>query len=204
MNSDRRLKPGLTRASLIAALLALGCSDDPLAASTGGLGSGGSSSAGGSAVQPDPPDPMTPPKGRFDASQFPPTDASAIGAWLDAGHYQDWICESEVTPKDAGAPAIHAHGRTSRVCSNQLLAASQTAPFPAGVASVKEVYADQRLIVHAVAAKIADDSAGGKNWFWYEGERLSGFGLGICTGCHSAAGSSDQMPGAGDFVYFKL
>jgi hypothetical protein len=52
------------------------------------------------------------------------------------------------------------------------------------------------------AAAARADSDGGNGWYWYEGESAAGFGLSACTGCDAAAGSDDDHPGAGDFVYF--
>ena len=139
--------------------------------------------------------------------QLPPTAIKRVEAWLARGFYKDWKCEDEPTAKTFGAPAIHAHGGKSYVCSNQLLADSDITgaeEFPEGVASVKEILDDAgKLTLTAVAVKVAAESDGGKGWYWYEGARYSGVGIGTCTGCHGAAGSDDDHPGAGDYVYFK-
>ena len=139
--------------------------------------------------------------------QRPPTDTKRVEAWLARGFYQDWVCEDEPTAKTDGAPAIHAHGGKSYVCSNELLAQTERKDgeeYPRGVASVKEILDSAgKLTLTAVAVKIADDSAGGKGWYWYEGARYSGVGVSTCTSCHSAAGSDADHPGAGDFVYFR-
>lgn len=144
---------------------------------------------------------------RFDP-QVPPTNAADMAEWLAAGYYMDWVCEAEPNAKTDGASAIHVHGAKTRVCSNVLLAASVTpgtdGELPEGVSAVKEVYdGDDALIATVVSVKTNADSRGGDNWYWYGGPDAEGFGLAGCTGCHSAAGSDDDHPGAGDFVYFQ-
>jgi hypothetical protein len=207
-STTQRAFAPLAALSLACSLLPLSCSDDDGGSETGGrsgvggvTGSGGRAPAGGStsggtpAIGGDVPPP---------SSQFPPTTASAMEAWLEEEHYLKWACEAEATVKDFGVPAIHAHGRSNRVCSNILLATSRSGTMPAGVASVKEVYDDSgSLVARAVAAKVREDSDAGNGWYWYEGESTAGFGLSACTGCHAAAGSDDDHPGAGDFVYYQ-
>jgi hypothetical protein len=124
--------------------------------------------------------------------------------WIDAGHYADWQCETDPTTKTDGAAAIHVHGKT-RVCTNpRLQRASGGGEFPAGVASVKEVYSGDAISSYDVYLKVSADSAGGDGWYWYGASaRTSGLGLGTCTGCHGAADSDADHPGAGDYVYFK-
>lgn len=140
--------------------------------------------------------------------ELPPTNAAAMERWLAMGYYLDWVCETEPDAKTEGASAIHVHGAATRVCSNVLLAASvapgTTGQFPAGVAAVKEVFdADEELVATVVSVKTQADSAAGDNWYWYGGPGTEGFGIAGCTGCHSAAASDDEHPGAGDFVYFQ-
>jgi hypothetical protein len=142
-----------------------------------------------------------------ESSDFPPTStAAAVVDWLDQEFYLDWACEDSNTVKDDGAPAIHVHGVSSRVCSNVLLATSRSGgEFPAGVAAVKEVYdEDDQIIARMVSAKAHPDSAEGDGWFWSDGGTLAGFGRSECTGCHAASGSDADHPGAGDFVYFQV
>lgn len=140
--------------------------------------------------------------------QLPPTNADAMGRWLAMGYYLDWVCETEPNSKTDGASAIHVHGAATRVCTNVLLAASvapgTSGQFPAGVAAVKEVFdADQELVATVVSVKTKADSAAGDNWYWYGGPETEGLGLAGCKGCHGAAASDDDHPGAGDFVYFQ-
>jgi hypothetical protein len=139
--------------------------------------------------------------------QLPPTETRRVESWLARGFYKDWVCEDEPTAKTDGAPAIHVHGGKSLVCTNALLASSEREDgeeYPKGVASVKEILDSAgKLTLTAVAVKVADESDGGKGWYWYEGARYSGTGVAACTGCHSAAGSDADHPGAGDYVYFR-
>jgi hypothetical protein len=77
--------------------------------------------------------------------------------------------------------------------------------FPRGVAAVKEVYdAGEELVARVVSAKVEADSDGGDGWFWSDGATLAGAGAAECKGCHAAAGSDAEHPGAGDFVYFQV
>ena len=72
------------------------------------------------------------------------------------------------------------------------------------VASVKELYGNAgKQVGSAVAVKIATGSDEGNGWYWWEGSAGSGIGAKTCTGCHGAAGSDDDHPGAGDYLYFK-
>jgi hypothetical protein len=141
-----------------------------------------------------------------DPAQLPPVgNKSAMSEWLEAGHYNDWDCESEATEKTDGVAGIHAHG-TNRVCSNQRLAENYLVEgqWQAGVASVKELFtAGGELSGVAVAVKVRSDSDEGAGWYWSEGDAVAGFGVGGCTGCHLAADSDADHPGAGDLVYFR-
>lgn len=73
-----------------------------------------------------------------DPAQSPPPGKAAVDPWLDAGHYKAWRCESSVMdPRPKGV-----HGR-NRVCSNDLLSAATSTPFPVGAATVKEIFDSQ-------------------------------------------------------------
>lgn len=117
-----------------------------------------------------------------------PTEATALQAWLDEGHYLDWPAES--APHTSAGP----HFGTVHVYVSPELEASLDAgdaQHPAGAAAVKELYSGgSEILGHAVSVKKAADSAGGDNWYWYEryqGSVLAdGDGVGACTGCHSA------------------
>ena len=199
-----------TRASVflvcLVPLAALGCDGDDMESGangggaglgSGGSGAGGAGSKGGSGGNPS--------AGDFDA-QVPPTSAAQTKLWLEKKFYADWVCESEPNAKTDGAAAIHVHGKKTRVCSNIRLATSSAdAALPVGAASVKEIYdASGDLTATVLSLKIAADSDGGKGWYWYESPTSAGAGLTQCTGCHQAAGSDADHPGAGDFVYFQV
>ena len=113
---------------------------------------------------------------------------------------------------------VSAHG-TNRVCSNDLAAGfegSVSDERPLGTASVKELYDDASALVgHAVGVKIAAESQGGGNWYWYERveDRVIVDGLGdagpakrACVGCHAGAGSDAEhaVSGSSDFVYLQV
>jgi hypothetical protein len=159
-----------------------------------------------------------------DGPQTPPMGRVAVEAWLadGAATYKTWASE----------PAIHAsrmpspHG-FNRIYSNDIIKSNATGSgvWPKGAAAVKELYASATAatpIGVAVYLKVADDSAGGANWYWYERVPLdsdaphdangvvadgmggSGPAKEICVGCHAGAGvDAAHTPTAGgrDQVY---
>lgn len=202
---------------------AAACGDDETSspdAASGGTGSAGKSGAGGAAAsgagghtahagQGGGPELGGDAGMELDPTldkQFPPTSSEQMETWLAAGHYTSWKCEPKPTKKSDGAAAIHAHGGMNRVCTNALLASSSAdgQEFPKGVASVKELYdASGKRTGTAVTVKVDAQSDGGKGWYYWEGQAIAGRGIAGCAGCHSAAGSDADHPGAGDFVYFR-
>jgi hypothetical protein len=156
-------------------------------------------------------------------AQTPPITGSAdIEQWLTDGSYKSWACEPTIHASREPSP----HG-FNRICSNALIAgaATGTGSWPKGAAAVKELFASATAttpIGYAVYLKIADDSARGRNWYWYErvpvgsdvphdargvvadGDGKDGPELQICVGCHDAAGSDaihTPTPGGRDQVY---
>ncbi len=131
-------------------------------------------------------------------AQTPPMGAAEVEAWLAAGSYKSWHCESAAHAARAPSP----HG-FNRICSNDLIAseAAGTGAWPRGAAAVKELYASASggaPTGYAVYLKTADDSQGGASWYWYEridtntvADGLGGDGppKTICVACHGAAGS---------------
>jgi len=101
-------------------------------------------------------------------AQTPPMGRANIEAWLAAGAYKNWHCESSVHP--ARDPSPHGY---NRICSNDLIASR--ASWPRGAAAVKEIFAALpeagaalTPTGYAVYLKSNADSAGGNNWYWYE------------------------------------
>lgn len=141
------------------------------------------------------------PTGSGDA-QTPPAGEMALDAWLATGMYKAWACESG--PMDARPNG--AHGR-NRVCSNGLTQMNTGGEYAVGAASVKELYDGGGQITgyavsrHVSAGKTAD------TWYWYEklGGRAvaDGIGVGLCNGCHSAAGTDASHQGH-DYVYLQV
>lgn len=143
----------------------------------------------------------------------PPTGRAAVEAWLAAGSYKTWTCESTVHASRSPSP----HG-FNRICSNMAIAAnaSGTASWPSGAAAVKELYNDATggaPIGYSLYLKQDADSADGSGWYWFEriestiyadGRGSSGGARSICVACHKSAGADSQhtpSPGARDFVY---
>jgi hypothetical protein len=182
-------------------LASTGCGDD-----AGGSGSGGEAPTTSAAAS----------SGAGGDAQTPPRGEAEVEAWLAAGSYTSWRCESDVHAARSPSP----HG-FNRVCSNDLIAsnASGDAPWPAGAAAVKELHgsADSTEPTgYAVYLKLAEDSAEGAGWYWYErigtsvvadGTGDAGSARSICVGCHSGAGSDTAhtpSPGARDHVYTPI
>lgn len=115
-----------------------------------------------------------------------PTDAAALGDWLEGFGYLQWDAESSVHPSTG--PHF---GGVRTFLSPELVTSLQAgnAEHPMGSATVKELYGDGDVILGwSVSVKLAADSAGGDNWYWYElydGSVIAeGEGVGVCTGCH--------------------
>jgi hypothetical protein len=67
-----------------------------------------------------------------DPAQTPPTTGRVdLEAWIAAGHYRAWHCET--APHASRAPSPHG---TDRICSNDLLSASTAGTYPVGAAAV--------------------------------------------------------------------
>jgi hypothetical protein len=108
--------------------------------------------------------------------------------WLVAGSYRDLPSESR--PHSSAGP----HGRVRTFLSPGLadsLAAGADV-HPRGVGAVKELYDGDDVRGWAVEVKVADDSASGAGWYWYEVFGTSaasepvvdGTAADGCTGCH--------------------
>jgi hypothetical protein len=137
------------------AVVAAACSAGAKSPPPGAVDSGGVDSPTG----PPPP-----------SDQVPPLGQAKLEPWLAAGTYKAWTCEKQISSPRA-APAmptlIGTHGR-HRICTNDLLLASNTVPYPVGAASVKELFdANDGPYGYAVAVKVAPGTAA-NTWYWYE------------------------------------
>ncbi|MEZ4360262.1 MAG: cytochrome P460 family protein [Kofleriaceae bacterium] len=149
-------------------------------------------------------------------AQTPPTKGSDVEAWIADGMYKAWKAETAVHAARSPSP----HG-FNRIFVNDLVAANAagTAVWPKGSATVKELYDSETAttpIGYAVSLKLADDTAAGANWYWYErigsdvvadGNGDKGAPLSICVGCHTGAGvdvAHTPTPGARDQIYSPL
>lgn len=134
--------------------------------------------------------------------QTPPMGQTALEAWLATAVYKAWACESgPMPPRPNGA-----HNRT-RVCSNRLVNTNTGGEYAVGGASVKELFSSSdQLIGYAVSRHIKAGSTA-DTWYWYERSGSSlyadGVGVGLCSGCHSAAGSDASHQGH-DYVYVQV
>jgi len=106
--------------------------------------------------------------------------------WIEAGHYLAWHCEPVRHPARPGSP----HSQ-NRICSNDALSTAPDGPFPAGAASIKELYDVDDIIGYALMRKVEPDSSGGAGWYWYEAigadVATAMHGAPGCTGCHGEA-----------------
>jgi len=160
--------------------------------------------------------------GKGGDDQTPPMGREAVEEWLATGMFKSWAAEPAIHPSRTPSP----HG-FNRIWSNDLIAqnASGTGDWPEGAAAVKELYAsmtDTTPVGVAVYLKLASDSKGGANWYWYErvpadspaphdangvvadGNGDAGPAKTICVGCHAAAGADalhTPTTGGRDQVY---
>ena len=133
--------------------------------------------------------------------QLPPTGKAAIEQWLAVKLYDAWACEPAAHGPRNGSP----HGAT-RICSNGKLSGHTGALYPAGAATVKELFnPDGSLVGRAVLRKL-DELPVEASWYFYEifeGRIFAdGAGASACTGCHARAGTSG-LPGK-DFVFTQV
>jgi hypothetical protein len=175
----------MMRTVLVATLWLVACGGEELSGGGagesveggGGQGAAPSEGGGGSAGE-----------AGADASQIPPTESSALFAWLGSGAYERWTAESTIHPS-AGP-----HGGDVRTYVNDALLGSlaEGSAQPEGAAAVKELYSAGQLRGWAVGVKTEPDSAGGDNWYWYENFSVTdpanpvaaGLGVGLCSNCH--------------------
>lgn len=146
----------------------------------------------------------------------PPEGAAALKPWLEAKSYAAWDCQPQSHPPLPISPHLF-----SRVCvttqarGRAVGRGDAGSPFPNGAAAVKELLgADGKTPSgYAVTLKIAEDSADGAGWYYYEeakaidpsGPIADGRGddakiRETCANCHSAAGKDESHPGH-DFMY---
>ena len=119
-------------------------------------------------------------------SQLPPQGRAELQTWLTAGHYKSWACEE--APHAARPPGAHG---INRICSNAALSASADGTYPAGAASVKEIFTSAGQIRgYAVGRKLIEGDAAG-SWYWYEavGSTIyaDGTNASVCVNCHETA-----------------
>ena len=160
--------------------------------------------------------------------QPPTTGRTAMRAWLAAGAWKRWHCET--TPH--ATSGLSPHG-LDRICTNDVLFnAGEDPPWPVGAASVKELHDPSypEIIVGYAANVKVRDGAGGAGWYWFEevfpayspgaavlrdpdGTIADGFGEsgnagGVCVPCHGRStqdGTSDGgMLGYGEFVVTRI
>jgi hypothetical protein len=182
------------RAPRLRSIVRPGASAWLLAALAGGCGGGAAAPTGDAAVDQG----MTVTDSAPVSTQIPPQGQKALEAWLAAGHYKMWTCEKAISdprPDPMNPTILGAHGR-HRICSNDALLASTSGPYPAGAASVKELFdKTDEPYGFAVGVKV---SAGTDmdSWYWYEriGRLASlspvadGVGNKTCgADCHAAA-----------------
>lgn len=116
----------------------------------------------------------------------PPLGGEALLQWLQAGHYKDWHAESGIHESDGP------HFGKVRAFLNSTLFDSMNQKahqHPEGSVAVKELYGDSEEVKGwAVGIKMAEESDGGANWYWYEyfdnDTVKDGKGVFLCSICH--------------------
>ncbi|MBX3156336.1 MAG: hypothetical protein KF773_10085 [Deltaproteobacteria bacterium] len=128
-----------------------------------------------------------------------PIEPVALQAWLADGGYKAWPHESG--KHESAGP----HGDAVLTFLAPALVASlrrgKGHAHPKGVAAVKELYEKGKMSGWAVSVKLADDSADGRNWYWYEvfstardaRATYQGVGFEVCRDCHSERGGNDHV-----------
>jgi hypothetical protein len=120
-----------------------------------------------------------------------PFNSAALHDYLRSGAYKRWVGES------ARHPSTGPHGGDVRTFLSPGLWGSlqQGSDHPKDATAIKELYGSgDQVTGWAVGIKLAADSDGGKQWYWYEvfstepGARpgFAGKGLPLCSNCHRA------------------
>lgn len=116
-----------------------------------------------------------------------PAERAALELFLAEGAYAGW-------PAEVSVHASPIHGKGVRVFYGPLAAAAVRArapTFPAGAATVKELWDKGRVHGYSVWVKTAAESQDGGAFYWYEaiddGKVLyEGTGISVCVSCHSS------------------
>lgn len=116
----------------------------------------------------------------------PPLGGEALLQWLQAGHYKDWHAESGIHESDGP------HFGKVRAFLNSILFDSmnlKAQQHPEDSVAVKELYGESEEVKGwAVGIKMAEESDGGANWYWYEyfnnNTVKDGKGVFLCSACH--------------------
>ncbi|MCH9683384.1 MAG: hypothetical protein K0V04_18250 [Deltaproteobacteria bacterium] len=166
--------------------------------STGGTPNTGSSagpddSTGADATTDETSDPDSS-SGTMDS--VPPVNSAELLPWLEAGEYTAWPSESGI--HDSDGPHF---GDVWTFVNNTMLDSltAGNAEHPMGAAAVKELYGmGNEVRGWSVSVKLAADSSGGDNWYWYEvydGQVFGdGDGISLCTDCHSMGSDYFRSP----------
>jgi hypothetical protein len=151
--------------------------------------------------------------------QTPPTNGPELETWLASGAYTAWGPASNL---DKGGPlpgplppppggCVYCFSSIYANTAVQESAAGGES-WPRGAAMVRVMFAsstDLTPMGYAVSLKLADDTAGGANWYWYErftrdghtevaadGDGATGSAATSCVGCHG-----DAQNGARDLIF---
>lgn len=142
---------------------------------------------------------LQPPRPAPDAEQVP-TSTEELFSYLTRGEYKRFARES--APHSSAGP----HGGAVLSYVNALLdesLRSGATAHPAGSASVKELYASDRVTLTgwAVSVKTSPESAAGQGWYWREffsttdsAQSIGGQGSAACVGCHAAGLDYVRIP----------
>lgn len=142
---------------------------------------------------------LQPPGSALDGEQVP-TTTEDLFAYLTSGEYKRFAHESAV--HSSAGP----HGGAVLSYVNALLDGSLRSvatAHPAGAASVKELYASDRVTLTgwAVSVKTSPQSDDGQGWYWREffsttdaAQSIGGQGSTACVGCHAAGNDYVRIP----------
>lgn len=120
------------------------------------------------------------------AGDIPPSGATELAAWIQAGSWRSWKCEAAPHGPRGNSP----HGM-NRICQNSIVtaAASGSGDFPVGAAFVKEIYdaMGSPMAVFVDTRRSATPGAAGWQFFMRGNDGMTMDNAPFCATCHQGA-----------------
>ena len=134
-------------------------------------------------------------------TEVPPTESTALFAWLQSRAYQAFPAEASVHASSGP------HGMVRTFVNRQLAdsLSAGAAEHPVGAAAVKELHNSSGLMGWAVTVKTTSLGNDADHWYWYENlsivqnaPAVDGQGVATCVNCHRLG--TDQIRSSGPFI----